>query len=239
MHGDLPARCDKRLKHCRKPSTKDGVMSPGEIGVGKAHPIEEESMGILSKRVDLSTFPAAVAQVVARVIHATADLDYATSIVIDEKSVDAGIAAIASGAPVICDVEMVRAGLSVPGALCCISQLSPSPTGWPTRSALAIRLAASRHPRGAIFVIGCAPTALDELTRQITEGLTVPSLVIGMPVGFVGAAQSKEKARQLSEIPTITNIGEKGGSAPAAATLNAIYKLWLAKQHGPLELPAP
>jgi precorrin-8X/cobalt-precorrin-8 methylmutase len=87
-----------------------------------------------------------------------------------------------------------------------------------------MRVAATRHPSGAIVVVGCAPTALDEAVDLAGRGPFEPALVIGMPVGFVGAAESKARLR-ASGLPAISNVGEKGGSAVAAAAVNALVRL--------------
>ncbi|MDP1805476.1 MAG: precorrin-8X methylmutase, partial [Acidimicrobiales bacterium] len=78
---------------------------------------------------------------------------------------------------------------------------------------------------GAVVVVGCAPTALDEVVRLHDAGTFRPALVIGMPVGFVGAAESKARLRATSGLPAVSNVGEKGGSAVAAAALNALVRL--------------
>jgi precorrin isomerase/sirohydrochlorin ferrochelatase len=191
-----------------------------------AHPIETESFGIIDELVDLSGWSPGARKVVARILHATGDPDLAASLVVPESAVVAGTVALASGAPVICDVDMVVSGVR--------SHLSPrsfldgataGPGGYPTRSARAIRIAASQHPEGAVWAIGCAPTALDAVCDLIASGDLRPALVIGMPVGFVGAAESKERLRRVAAktgTEVITNIGCRGGSAMAAAALNAI-----------------
>ena len=184
------------------------------------HPIEAESYRILAGRVDLSRFGPLAAAVVARVIHASADLEYADSMVVDEAAVQAGLAAVAGGAPVIADVEMVRHGITGVDSRC---YLPPAAEGT-TRTAAGIAAAAADHPQGAVVVVGCAPTALDEVVRLHQADRFHPALVIGMPVGFVGAAESKERLR-TSGLAAISNIGEKGGSAVAAAALNAIVRL--------------
>lgn len=198
------------------------------------HPIEEESYRILHERVDLSAWPAGPAAVVARVVHATADLEYVTTMVVDEAAVEAGVAALRAGAPVVADVKMTRDGITGVQATMYIDSvptapapaLAPATAGEPapTRSALAMRHAAKAHPNGAVFVIGCAPTALEELLRLMASDAVRPALVIGMPVGFVGAVESKEALRR-SGIAAITNRGEKGGSAAAAAACNALVRL--------------
>jgi precorrin-8X/cobalt-precorrin-8 methylmutase len=185
------------------------------------HPIEVESYRILAGRVDLSRFGPLAAAVVARVIHASADLEYGETMVVDDAAVEAGIAALAAGAPVIVDVEMVRHGITGVDARCFLPAAAPA---GGTRSAAGMAVAADRHPRGAVVVVGCAPTALDEVVRLHRAGRFSPALVVGMPVGFVGAAESKERLR-ASGLPAISNVGEKGGSAVAAAALNALVRV--------------
>ena len=187
------------------------------------HPIELESYRILTDRIDLSHLSVGVRAVVERVIHGSADLEYATTMVVDDGAVARGLVAIKAGAPVITDVEMTRAGITGVDAQCFLADARA--TADLTRSAAAIQAAALTHPDGAIFVIGCAPTALVELVHRYQAGDVRPALVIGMPVGFVGAAESKELARRTAGLPTITNIGEKGGSAVAAAAFNALHRL--------------
>ncbi len=185
------------------------------------HPIETESYRILSERVDLSRYGPLAAAVVARVIHASADLEYAATVVVDDDAVETGVAALAGGAPIVVDVEMVRHGMAGVDAECFLPVTAVEGT---TRSAAGIALAAERHPEGAVVVIGCAPTALEEVVRLHETGRFSPALVIGLPVGFVGAAESKERLR-TSGLPAISNVGEKGGSAVAAAATNALIRL--------------
>jgi precorrin isomerase len=188
------------------------------------HPIEIESYRILGRRIDLSHWADGPRAVVERVIHASADLEYAETMFVAEAAVAAGVDALRAGAPVIADVEMTRVGITGVTARCYLNEaLDEGPSGR-TRSAAAMGLAGTRHPRGAVFVIGCAPTALEELLALTTAGRLTPALVIGLPVGFVGAAASKAAAR-ASGLPVITNSGEKGGSAVAAAACNAILRM--------------
>jgi len=186
------------------------------------HPIEEESYRILAGRVDLSGLPPLSRAVVARIIHASADVEYATTTVTDEAALAAAVRALQDGAPVVADVEMVASGITGAPAGCYLDRVGPG--ARPTRSAAAIRAAAAEHPDGAIFVIGCAPTALFELVELAGSGRVRPALVVGMPVGFVGAAESKEALR-ASGLPSVSNRGEKGGSAVAAAAFNAIARI--------------
>jgi precorrin-8X/cobalt-precorrin-8 methylmutase len=186
------------------------------------HPIEAESYRILEGRVDLSHLGPWSRAVVERAIHASADPEYARTMRVDDDAVAAGVRAVRAGAPVLCDVEMVRHGLHGIHAEC---HLPPAGgDAETTRSALGMRAAAARHPAGAIVVVGCAPTALDEVVDLAEQGAFVPALVVGLPVGFVGAAESKARLR-ASGLPAISNIGEKGGSAVAAAVVNVLVRL--------------
>ncbi|HWC39723.1 MAG TPA: precorrin-8X methylmutase, partial [Acidimicrobiales bacterium] len=175
-------------------------------------------------RVDLSHLGPGARAVVARIIHASADTDYAHTTVVDEAAVRAGASALRAGAPVLTDVEMVRQGISGVETVCCLDEIPARPATGATRSAMGIALAARRHPSGAVVAVGCAPTALLEVVRLVAEEGFAPALVVGMPVGFVGAAEAKAATRQ-SGLPAITNVGEKGGSAVTAAAVNAIIRL--------------
>jgi precorrin isomerase len=179
------------------------------------HPIEQESFRILRSRLDTSRLPPLRRAVLERVIHASADLAYATDLVADEDELRSAHAALHAGAPVVADVEMVAAGITARRAVCRL----PDATACAglTRSAHAVRLAYAEVGPGAVWVIGCAPTALEELIAVDAA----PALVVGMPVGFVGAAESKAHLR-ASGLPAVSNISEKGGSAVAAAALNAL-----------------
>lgn len=190
------------------------------------HPIEVESYRILDQRVDLSRWPDGDRDVVARVIHSTADLEFATSLRVGPAAVTAAVAALRAGAPVVCDAHMLRVGLTrLPGALCLLDEVPVAPPGT-TRSAAALRLAAERHPDGAVWVVGNAPTALEEILRLHAAGAVQPAAVVGLPVGFVGAAESKAAlwAGPLRSI-AITNVGEKGGTPAAAGAVNALVRL--------------
>lgn len=186
------------------------------------HPIEAQSYRILEARVDLSHLEPGPRVVVERVIHASADLEYATSMVIDDAAVATGVNALQAGAPVVCDVEMVRNGIRGVDAECYLADGACERA--PTRTARGMRAAAARHPNGVVVVVGCAPTALVEVLHLARSGTFQPALVVGLPVGFVGAADSKTRLR-ASGLPAITNVGDKGGSAVAAAAVNALVRL--------------
>jgi precorrin-8X/cobalt-precorrin-8 methylmutase len=183
------------------------------------HSIELESYRIMDERVDLSSWSPACRAVVARMIHASADLDYATTARLTDDAVEAGVAALRAGAPILCDSEMVRVGIVGAPARCLLAEVPSAPPGG-TRAATAMARAAARHPDGAVFVVGNAPTALSALVALDVR----PGLVVGLPVGFVGAADAKA-ALLASGLPCITNVGEKGGSAVAAAAVNAVIRL--------------
>src|SRR5918995_2308364 len=182
--------------------------------------IETESYRILRGMVELSHLELLSRAVAERVIHASADLDYAESLLLDEAALEGGISALRRGKPVVTDVGMVAAGITARQTLCFVSDpraRALSEQLGITRSAAGFRIAAEEVGNGAVWVVGNAPTALFELL-----GLDVaPSLVIGLPVGFVGAAESKE-ALVASGLPAVTNRGPKGGSAVAAAAVNAL-----------------
>ncbi len=186
----------------------------------RAHPIEEESYRILRELVDLSDLRPLSRAVAERVIHASADLEYADSLVLNESALRAGHEALRRGAPVVADVGMVAAGITAREAHCFVSEPRArelSESLGITRSAAGVRVAAERVGGGAVWVVGNAPTALFELL-ELEVG---PALVVGMPVGFVGAAESKERLVE-SGLPAVANRGPKGGSAVAAAALNAL-----------------
>ena len=183
--------------------------------------IEAESYRILAERVDLAGFGPLGQAVAARVVHATADPSLVATLCIDEEALQAGVAALRRDAAVVCDVEMVRAGVAAPHACC---HLHEGVNGEPTRSAAGVRAAARAHPADVVVVVGCAPTALDEVVRLYEEAAFRPALVIGLPVGYVGAADAKRAVR-ASGMPAVTNAGERGGSAVAAAAFNALWRI--------------
>ncbi|WP_018810590.1 precorrin-8X methylmutase [Salinispora pacifica] len=184
------------------------------------HPIEVESYRILRERVDLRHLSPLTRAVTERVVHASADLSYVTDLVCDETALAGGLAALRSGAPIVADVAMVAAGITGRATVCPVAEAGTAALARRagiTRSAAAVRIALGRVGPGAVWVVGCAPTALTELLALDAR----PALVVGLPVGFVGAAESKAALR-ISGLPGISNRGEKGGSAVAAAALNAL-----------------
>ena len=192
------------------------------------HPIEQESFAILRAQLaarepqGTAVTPLARA-VLERVVHASADLDYAADLVLPPEPVlEQAVAALRGGAPVVADVAMVAAGITRRRALCRITDPRAAELAAEagiTRSAAALRLAAQEAGPGAVYVVGCAPTALFELIARADAYR--PLLVLGLPVGFVGAVESKQALRE-SGLPAVSNVSGKGGSAVAAAALNAL-----------------
>ena len=185
------------------------------------HPIEAESYRILRARVDLSHLSALTRAVTERVVHASADLEYADTLVADEEALRAGREALLDGAPIVCDTRMVAGGIT--GREARVPLLDPraaqlAASDGITRTAAAMRLAARETGAGAVWVVGNAPTALFELLARPPRD---PALIVGLPVGFVGAAEAKA-ALAASRLPCVANRGEKGGSAVAAAAVNAL-----------------
>jgi precorrin-8X/cobalt-precorrin-8 methylmutase len=193
------------------------------------HPIEAESYAIMAGRVDLSGWPAGAREVVARMIHATADESFGSSARIGARAVAAAVAALRSGAPVVCDSAMVAAGASAAARLTtvrCYLERVPVAPAASTRAAAAMTLAGGAHPEGAVWVIGNAPTALAALLDLCANAQVRPAAVVGLPVGYVGAAEAKAALwkSSLRDI-AITNHGPRGGSGVAAAAINALARM--------------
>ena len=156
----------------------------------RVHPVETESYRILRGMVDLSHLGPLSRAVAERVIHASADLDYAEGLIFDEAALENGVSALRRGGPVVTDVGMVAAGITGRETLCFVSDARTrtlSEQLSTTRSAAGFRVAAEEVGKGAVWVVGNAPTALFELL----ELEVAPSLVIGLPVGFVGPPNRK------------------------------------------------
>lgn len=200
-------------------------QKPGEI--------EAESFRIISRLVDLGQFPESFRPIVQRVIHTTGDPDFARTLVFHPDAIPSGVGAIKAGRPILTDVTMVQAGIDKKiisrfgGEVVCkisdpqVRREAEAADG--TRAAAAMRAAAD-VVTGGIVAIGNAPTALMETIRLVGEGKMRPALVVGVPVGFVGAVESKAELERLS-LPFITNRGRKGGSAVAAAVVNALLRI--------------
>ncbi|MGK5509264.1 precorrin-8X methylmutase [Brevibacillus formosus] len=192
--------------------------------------IEDLSFQIITDEMGEHPFTEEQFPVVQRVIHASADFDLGRSLVFHPDAVKSGIEAIRSGKIVVADVQMVQVGISknriekfggqVKVYISDRDVMEEAKRLNTTRAIISMRKAI-KEADGGIFCIGNAPTALLELIRMVKEGEAKPGLVIGMPVGFVSAAESKEELAKL-DIPFITNMGRKGGSPVTVAALNAI-----------------
>ena len=201
----------------------------------KGQSIEDESMEIIEREVGSHPYNEMEWPIVRRIIHATADFDFAgeNKIVFHKDAITSGINALKNGCSIIADVNGVIGGLNKQNPkdfgnnlICNISDPDLAERAKQenkTRAQMSMRIAASEM-NGGILVIGNAPTALLEVIKMIREGVTKPALVIGIPVGFVSAAESKEEL-QTVDVPFITNTGRKGGSSCAASIVNALFKL--------------
>jgi len=198
--------------------------------------IEAQSMEIIAQGMEAHAFDERALQVVKRTIHATGDFDYQRIVAIKPGAIEAGMEAIRSGCRIVTDTRMAYSGINkraLEKAACQIEcyiahdeVFKAAKDQGITRSMAAIDLAAKEGVD--IFVIGNAPTALYRLGELIEQTKIAPELIIGVPVGFVGAAESKDYIRQVN-IPSITTIGTKGGSNVAAAIMNAIIYMAVGK----------
>lgn len=205
----------------------------------KSYNIESESFRIIQNEVGEHSYDNLEWPVVRRVIHATADFDFAGSqrIIFGNDVFGSAFNAIKNKCSIVTDVEMVKVALNKTmlsslglRTVCNISNetvINESRSRNKTRSELAMRYSSSEMA-GGIVVIGNAPTALYETIMMVKEGTLAPALIIGVPVGFVSAAESK-KELATSKIPFITNLGRKGGSAVASSIVNAIMLLYQKK----------
>lgn len=190
------------------------------------------------RRVDALLAPYAldptIHPIVRRVVHATADTEYAASLRLAPGAVEAAVAALRAGADVVTDAVMVAAGIQRQrieafggGMHCAIAAteaVALASAEGITRAMAGIRVLAARYP-AAIVVVGNAPTALYEALALVATGAARPPVIIGVPVGFVSTIESKAALMASSTVPWISNVGPKGGSAVAAAIVNALLAL--------------
>ncbi|WP_193139952.1 precorrin-8X methylmutase [Meridianimarinicoccus sp. MJW13] len=193
--------------------------------------IYAQSFATVRAEARLDRFPAEMESVAVRLIHACGMIEIADRLAFSPDAVTAGRAALAAGAPVICDCEMAGAGIIrrylPPLAEILVTLNDPRVPQMAqdlgtTRSAAAVELWRDRL-EGAVVAIGNAPTALFHLLEMIDRGGPKPALILGFPVGFVGAAESKaELAANPRGVPFIALRGRRGGSALASAAVNAV-----------------
>jgi precorrin-8X/cobalt-precorrin-8 methylmutase len=198
--------------------------------------IEHNSFAIVDKEAGPHNYTEAQWQIVRRMIHATADFEFNGLARFHDKAVEAGLAAILNGAPIVADVEMICVGLSKPRLshfgvsthhfIADEDVIAQAKAENTTRAVQAMRKA---HQKGlldgSIVAIGNAPTALLEVIRLIKEKHVKPALIVGMPVGFVSAAESKAELEQLDNIPWMITHGRKGGSTLVVSAIHAALAL--------------
>lgn len=196
--------------------------------------IENKSMEIIAPHLSELHLGEAETKVYSRMIHAAGDVEYAPIIRLHPRAIEAAKAALLSGANIYTDVEMVRTGIhkasfSRYGGKIECRVADPAVAEAAKREGITRSMAAMRSfgpaLSGAIVAIGNAPTALFEVLRLAEEEGILPAVVIGIPVGFVGAADSKKRLAENTRVPYITVEGTKGGSPIAAAAVNAILYL--------------
>ena len=195
--------------------------------------IEARSMEIIQSELGDRTFPAEVLPVVKRVIHTTADFDYADNLVFSPGAVEKSIAAIKGGCTIVTDTQMARSGINKRvlekfggEAVCFMSDADVAAEAKErgvTRAAVSMERAAKLN-RTLILALGNAPTALVRACELLEEGAMKPALIIGAPVGFVNVVESKELLL-TEDVPYIVARGRKGGSNVAAAICNAMLYL--------------
>jgi len=192
--------------------------------------IYRRSFAIIRAEAELSRFTVEEERVAVRIIHASGMVEVASDIAFSAAAVLAGIKALEAGAPILCDARMVSNGVTrarLPAdnqVVCTLDDPSVAALAakmGTTRTAAAMELWRDRLG-GAVVAIGNAPTALFRLLEMLDEGVPAPACVIGMPVGFVGAAESKEALIADGRVPYLAVRGRKGGSAMTAAAINAL-----------------
>jgi precorrin-8X/cobalt-precorrin-8 methylmutase len=201
----------------------------------KGQSIEDESMEIIEREIGSHPYKGHEWKIVRRIIHSTADFDFAgkNGLVFHKDAVSSGLDALKSGKNIIVDVNGIIGLLNKQNlrdfknqVICDISNpdvVKEATKLNKTRAQTAMRIRSSEM-NGAIVAIGNAPTALLEVIQMVKENVVKPRLIIGMPVGFVCASESKDELRAL-DVPFITNKGRKGGSPCVAATINALFKI--------------
>jgi precorrin-8X/cobalt-precorrin-8 methylmutase len=202
-------------------------------GLGRS--IEDSSFAIIDAEAGAHEFDGRGWQIVRRVIHATADFEFKTLMRLSPDAVASGMAALRRGCPIVCDVKMIIAGLNEERLAaygckshCFISDEDVIADAKAKNSTRAIEAMRKAHRLGlvdgAIVAVGNAPTALIETARLVKEEGARPALIVGVPVGFVSAAESKEIAIGAA-VPSIVARGRKGGSTIAVAIIHALLLL--------------
>ena len=201
----------------------------------KGQEIEDESMQIIESEIGSHSYNETEWPIVRRIIHSTADFDFAgeNRLLFHKDAISNGINALKNGCSIVADVNGVIGLMNKQNPkdfgnnlICNISDpvlMKSAKKAGKTRAQMSMRVA-EKEINGGIVVVGNAPTALLEVMEMFREGLVKPALVVGIPVGFVSAVESKDELSKMN-MPFITNIGRKGGSPCASAIINALYKL--------------
>jgi precorrin-8X/cobalt-precorrin-8 methylmutase len=199
----------------------------------KPDEIESLSFSIIDKEAGEHGFPPDAWRIVRRMIHTSADFEYLRTVRFHPRAIEAGIAAIRAGKAVVTDTRMAQAGIRkvlierFGGSVACFIDdpevVRRAAENGSTRAGVAVDTAMERT-EGGIYVVGNAPTALFRLLELIREKRANPALIVGLPVGFVNAAESKAALVEIDH-PYISNIGRKGGSNVAASVINALALL--------------
>lgn len=225
------AEGNDELKRTYRAKSRD--MSEAALG------IEENSMKIIESEIGIHGYTKAQWNIVRRVIHATADFDFAkpdkNGIIFSTNAIKNAFSAFKQRRHIVVDVDMVLSGINKKSVakigtnlICNISNkevVEISKNQNKTRSTVAMRYS-SKEIDGGIVVIGNAPTALYEVIKMVNEDAARPSLVIGIPVGFVSASESKLELSKAN-VEFITNIGRKGGSPTASSIINALMLMYI------------
>ncbi len=202
----------------------------------KGQSIEDASMQMIEDEIGIHQYNEKEWPIVRRIIHSTADFDFAdkNKIIFHKDAIDNAMNALRNGCSIVVDVNGVIGGLNKQNPkdfgnniICKISDpeiMELAKKEGKTRSQVSMRATISDID-GGIVAIGNAPTALMEVIQMVKEGIVKPALIIGIPVGYICAAESKEELSKLEGASFITNIGRKGGSSSASAIINAIFKL--------------
>lgn len=194
-----------------------------------------DSFATIRREADLARVPADAERLAVRMIHGSGQVDLAEDLVVHPRLVDAARSALEAGAPILCDATMVATGVTrsrLPAGndVVCLLHDPRVPDlarRWgTTRSAAAVSLWEPQLP-GAVVAIGNAPTALFHLLEMLLDGAPPPAAIVGCPVGFIGAAESKQALAALAhdhglDIPYVTVRGRRGGSAMTSSALNAL-----------------
>jgi len=225
------SKSNDELKRTFRAKSRD--MSDAALG------IEENSMKIIESEIGIHDYTDAQWNIVRRVIHATADFDFAkpstNGIIFSTNAIESAFAAFKQRRHIVVDVDMVLSGINKKSIakigtnlICNISNkdvVEISKSQNETRSKVAMRYS-SKELDGGIVVIGNAPTALYEIIKMVNEDVAVPALVIGIPVGFVSASESKLELSK-TKVEFITNMGRKGGSPAASSIINALMLMYI------------